>query len=161
VPVLRRRLPAHIPREGNKIQFVTGKDGPSNHGRLCVKGRYGFDYAHHPHRLTQPLIRKEGVGKSADFVVDPGNWSGVFREATWEEALEFAASGFKKIQQEDKFALAGFGSAKGSNEEAYLFQKLVRTGFGTNNVDHCTRLAMPRRSRADGRHQFRRGVEPE
>src|SRR5882762_4721229 len=124
----------------NKIQFVTGKDGPSNHGRLCVKGRYGFDYAHHPHRLTKPLIRREGVGKSADFVVDPGNWSGVFREATWEEALEFAASGFKKIQQKDKFALAGFGSAKGSNEEAYLFQKLVRTGFGTNNVDHCTRL---------------------
>src|SRR6266478_3649988 len=124
----------------NKIQFVTGKDGPSNHGRLCVKGRYGFDYAHHPHRLTKPLIRKPGIPKSADFVVDPGDWSGVFREATWEEALEFAASGFKKIQQKDKFALAGFGSAKGSNEEAYLFQKLVRTGFGTNNVDHCTRL---------------------
>src|SRR5713226_1317606 len=124
----------------NKIQFVTGKDGPSNHGRLCVKGRYGFDYAHHPHRLTKPLIRRPGIQKSADFVVDPGDWSGVFREATWEEALEFAASGFKKIQQKDKFALAGFGSAKGSNEEAYLFQKLVRTGFGTNNVDHCTRL---------------------
>ncbi len=73
-------------------------------------------------------------------MVDPGDWSGVFREATWEEALEFAAAGFKEIRQKDKFALAGFGSAKGSNEEAYLFQKLVRTGFGTNNVDHCTRL---------------------
>src|SRR5205809_1922788 len=124
----------------NKIQFVTGKDGPSNHGRLCVKGRYGFDYAHHPHRLTKPLIRKPGVGKSADFVVDPGNWSEVFREASWEEALELAAKGLARIRDEDRYALAGFGSAKGSNEEAFLFQKLVRTGFGTNNVDHCTRL---------------------
>src|SRR5918992_1026380 len=124
----------------NKILFVNGKDGPSNQGRLCVKGRYGFDYAHHPHRLTKPLIRKTGVAKSADFVVDPGNWSEVFREAAWDEALELAASGLRKIRDDDKFALAGFGSAKGSNEEAYLFQKLVRTGFGTNNVDHCTRL---------------------
>jgi len=124
----------------NVIQFVTGKDGPSNHGRLCVKGRYGFDYAHHPHRLTKPLIRKPGVKKSVDFKVAPANWGDVFREASWEEALELAASGLKRIRDADKFALAGFGSAKGSNEEAYLFQKLVRTGFGTNNVDHCTRL---------------------
>src|SRR5690606_26029622 len=64
-----------------------------------------------------------------------------FREATWEEALSFAAGGLKKILERDGGqALAGFGSAKGSNEEAYLFQKLVRQGFGTNNVDHCTRL---------------------
>jgi formate dehydrogenase major subunit len=124
----------------NKILWVNGKDGPSNHNRLCVKGRYGFDYAHHPHRLTKPLIRKPGVKKSAGFTVDPGNWSEVFREATWDEALELAGSGLKKIRDEDRYALAGFGSAKGSNEEAYLFQKLVRTGFGTNNVDHCTRL---------------------
>src|SRR5207249_1352615 len=124
----------------NKIQFVTGKDGPSNHGRLCVKGRDGFDYAHQPHRLTKPLIRKEEIGKAADFVVDPGNWSGVFREASWEEALELAGAGLRGIRDQDRYALAGFGSAKGSNEEAYLFQKLVRTGFGTNNVDHCTRL---------------------
>jgi formate dehydrogenase major subunit len=124
----------------NVIQFVTGKDGPSNHNRLCVKGRYGFDYAHHPQRLTKPLIRKPGVKKSAGFTVDPANWSEVFREATWEEALDFAANGLKKIRDEDRYALAGFGSAKGSNEEAYLFQKLVRTGFKQNNVDHCTRL---------------------
>jgi formate dehydrogenase major subunit len=126
--------------KNNVIKFVTGRDGPANHGRLCVKGRYGFDYAHHPQRLTTPLIRKPGVKKTADFQVDPANWSKVFREATWEEALELAASGLKKIRAEDPYALAGFGSAKGSNEEAYLFQKLVRTGFGTNNVDHCTRL---------------------
>ncbi len=125
----------------NVIQFVTGKDGPSNHGRLCVKGRYGFDYAHHPHRLTKPLIRKPGIGKSADFVVDPGDWSGVFREASWEEALGLAAKGLRDLKEKHgNGALAGFGSAKGSNEEAYLFQKLVRTGFGSNNVDHCTRL---------------------
>jgi len=125
----------------SKIQFVTGKDGPSNHHRLCVKGRYGFDYAHHPQRLTKPLVRKPGVAKSPDFgVVDPGNWSEVFREASWDEALELATVGLRRIRDQDRYALAGFGSAKGSNEEAYLFQKLVRTGFGTNNVDHCTRL---------------------
>ena len=124
----------------NKIIFVNGKDGPSNKNRLCVKGRYGFDYAHHPHRLTKPLIRKENARKSAGFAVDPGNWGEVFREASWEEALELAASGLKRIRDQDKYALAGFGSAKGSNEEAYLFQKLVRAGFGMNNVDHCTRL---------------------
>src|SRR5436309_7299629 len=123
-----------------KIQFVTGKEGPSNHYRLCVKGRYGFDYAHHPHRLTKPLIRKEGVEKSAGFAGYPVNWSEVFREASWEEALELAAGGLKKIRDQDRYALAGFDSAKGSNEEAYLFQKLVRIGFTTNNVDHCTRL---------------------
>jgi formate dehydrogenase major subunit len=124
----------------NKILWVDGKDGPSNHNRLCVKGRYGFDYAHHPQRLTKPLIRKPGAKKSADFTMDPANWSEVFREATWEEALEIAAKGLAQIREQDKYALSGFGSAKGSNEEAYLFQKLVRTGFGTNNVDHCTRL---------------------
>ena len=106
-----------------------------------MKGRYGFDYVQHPQRLTKPLIRKPGVPKTADFTVDPANWREVFREATWEEALDLAADGLKKIRDtRGKHALAGFGSAKGSNEEAYLFQKLVRTGFGTNNVDHCTRL---------------------
>src|SRR3989454_2712702 len=132
------QLTDHV--KDKKILFVEGRDGPANHGRLCVKGRYGFDYAHHPHRLTKPLIRKEEIGKSTDFVVDPGNWSGVFREASWEEALDVAAKGLARIRDEDRYALAGFGSAKGSNEEAFLFQKLVRTGFGTNNVDHCTRL---------------------
>jgi formate dehydrogenase major subunit len=125
----------------NKIVRVEGRDGPANHERLCVKGRFGFDYAHHPHRLTRPLIRKAGVPKTAEFEVDPLRWSDVFREATWEEALDLAANGLKKVRDTmGPSALAGFGSAKGSNEEAYLFQKLVRTGFGTNNVDHCTRL---------------------
>ncbi len=125
----------------NKILYVEGRDGPANHGRLCVKGRYGFDYVHHPHRLTKPLIRREGVPKTADFEFDPSDLDKVFREATWEEALAKACEGFTGIRDSlGPNALAGFGSAKGSNEEAYLFQKLIRTGFKTNNVDHCTRL---------------------
>jgi formate dehydrogenase major subunit len=125
----------------DKLLFVEGRNGPSNQQRLCVKGRFGFDYVSHPHRLTEPLIRKDGVPKSADDQVDPANPWTHFREATWDEALDLAAGGFQKIRDRDgPKALAGFGSAKGSNEEAYLFQKLVRTGFGSNNVDHCTRL---------------------
>jgi formate dehydrogenase major subunit len=125
----------------NRIVYVQGRDGPANSSRLCVKGRYGFDYIQHKHRLTTPLIRKPGVAKHKDFVVDPENWRDVFREATWEEALDFAAKGLRDTRDTyGKRALAGFGSAKGTNEEAYLFQKLVRTGFGSNNVDHCTRL---------------------
>jgi formate dehydrogenase major subunit len=127
--------------KGNSIVYVQGKDGPANSKRLCVKGRYGFDYVQHKHRLTKPLIRKPGVLKHKDFVVDPENWQEVFREATWDEALEAAAKGFRDTRElHGKRSLAGFGSAKGTNEEAYLFQKLVRTGFGSNNVDHCTRL---------------------
>lgn len=122
-----------------KIISVEGRDGPANHGRLCVKGRFGFDYAHHPDRLTVPLIRKPGVPKE----VRPHgvDWRDTFREATWDEALDLAAGQLKSLRDtHGPKALAGFGSAKGSNEEAYLFQKLVRTGFGSNNVDHCTRL---------------------
>ena len=125
----------------DKILYVNGRDGPANHERLCVKGRYGFDYAHHPHRLTVPLIRRADAPKHGDMVMDPDRVLDVFREATWEEALELAGGKLAQIRDtHGKKALAGFGSAKGSNEEAYLFQKLVRTGFGSNNVDHCTRL---------------------
>ncbi len=86
-------------------------------------------------------MRKPDVPKRQDDEVDPANPWTHFREASWEEALDFAAAGLQRIRDRDgRDALAGFGSAKGSNEEAYLFQKLVRTGFGTNNVDHCTRL---------------------
>ncbi len=125
----------------DKLLYVTGRDGPANNNRLCVKGRFGFDYVHNPERLTQPLVRKDGVPKHAHDKVDPGSPWTHFRPATWEEALARASGGFKRIRDaHGGGALAGFGSAKGSNEEAYLFQKLVRTGFGTNNVDHCTRL---------------------
>jgi len=133
------QLTYHV--KDNTILYVQGQDGPANSARLCVKGRYGFDYVQHKHRLTKPLIRKPGAPKHKDFVVDPDNWHEVFREATWEEALEVAAKGLRDTRDTyGKRSLAGFGSAKCTNEEAYLFQKLVRTGFGCNNVDHCTRL---------------------
>ena len=125
----------------DRIVYAEGRDGPANHQRLCVKGRFGFDYTRHPHRLTQPLIRLPGVPKRAEDVVDPANPWTHFRAASWEEALDAAAAGLRRLRDaHGPKALAGFGSAKGSNEEAYLFQKLVRTGFGSNNVDHCTRL---------------------
>ena len=124
-----------------RIVGTEGRDGPANLNRLCVKGRFGLDYVHHPNRLTKPLIRRDDAPKTATPTFDAADWTKLFREATWEEALDRAASGLQSIRQNngDK-ALAGFGSAKGSNEEAYLVQKLVRTGFGSNNVDHCTRL---------------------
>ena len=123
-----------------RIVAVEGRPGPANLGRLCVKGRFGFDYIASPQRLSKPMIRKDGVDKH-DVEIDPANPWTHFREASWEEALDRAAEGLKRIRdQHGPGALAGFGSAKGSNEEAYLFQKLVRVGFGTNNVDHCTRL---------------------
>ncbi|HEY2558264.1 MAG TPA: formate dehydrogenase subunit alpha [Caldimonas sp.] len=125
----------------NEIVSVDGRDGPANHSRLCVKGRFGFDYASHPQRLTKPLLRKPGIAKDPDVVPNPADWSEVFREATWEEALEAAGGTLRRLRDgHGPKSLAGFGSAKGSNEEAYLFQKLVRIGFGSNNVDHCTRL---------------------
>jgi formate dehydrogenase major subunit len=124
------------------IVEVTGREGPSNLGRLCVKGRFGFDYVAHKERLTVPLVRIEGAPKDPADCIDPSrNARARFREASWEEAMERAAAGLARVRDTiGPNALAGFGSAKGSNEEAYLFQKLVRTGFGTNNVDHCTRL---------------------
>jgi formate dehydrogenase major subunit len=125
----------------NKIVQVDGRNGPANENRLCVKGRFGFDYAMSPERLTKPLIRRDDAPKAGDADMRNVDPLTVFREATWEEALERAASGLKKVLKENGGqALAGFGSAKGSNEEAYLFQKFVRQAFGTNNVDHCTRL---------------------
>ena len=125
-------------KEG-KIKYIEGINGPANEGRLCVKGRFGYDYIHHPHRLTKPLIRRAGVPKGLN--VDPGNPFTHFREASWDEALDFAAKGLADLRsQHGGPAVAGFGSAKCTNEEAYLFQKLIRQGFGHNNVDHCTRL---------------------
>jgi formate dehydrogenase major subunit len=134
------QLTYHV--KNDSILYVEGRDGPANHSRLCVKGRYGFDYARHPQRLTVPLIRRaDAPPKSGEFVMDPNNVMQVFREASWEEAIALGGGGLRKLR--DTYgpkSLAGFGSAKGSNEEAYLFQKLVRVGFGSNNVDHCTRL---------------------
>ncbi|MGB0901653.1 formate dehydrogenase subunit alpha [Halocynthiibacter sp.] len=123
-----------------KVKSVEGINGPANEGRLCVKGRFGFDYIHHDHRLTKPLIRRDDA-PAKGLNVDPGNLMTHFREATWEEAMEKAAGGMANLAQaHGGRAIAGFGSAKCTNEEAYLFQKLIRQGFKHNNVDHCTRL---------------------
>ena len=140
----------------NRVVCVEGRESPANHGRLCVKGRYGFDYSSHAQRLTKPLIRRDEAypkgalspevrsslsGGSPRGVVDYDAVLPAFREATWDEALDLVGEKLLAIKQSHGgSALAGFGSAKCSNEEAYLFQKLVRAGFGTNNVDHCTRL---------------------
>jgi formate dehydrogenase major subunit len=147
----------HVEREENRIVFAEGRESPGSQGRLCVKGRYGWDYAQHPQRLTRPLIRRDEAypkgALSGDVrgehdgrrkpggIVDYAEVMPAFREATWEEALELVAERLLRVREEHgSRALAGFGSAKCSNEEAYLFQKFVRTAFGTNNVDHCTRL---------------------
>jgi len=123
-----------------KVKYVEGINGPANEGRLCVKGRFGFDYIHHPHRLTKPLIRREDA-PAKGLNVDPGNLSTHFREATWEEAMDVAAKGLVSLRNtHGGRSVAGFGSAKCTNEEAYLFQKFIRQGFLHNNVDHCTRL---------------------
>jgi len=110
----------------NKIVRVYGcEDGPDNKGALCVKGRFGLDFVNHPDRLTKPLIKRKGK----------------FEEAGWDEALDLVAGKFKNLK--DKYggdALAGLSSAKCTNEENYLFQKFIRTCFGTNSVDHCARL---------------------
>ncbi|NOE18694.1 formate dehydrogenase subunit alpha [Ruegeria atlantica] len=122
-----------------KVKYVEGINGPANEGRLCVKGRFGFDYIHHPHRLTKPLIRREDAPEK-ELNVDPGNIGTHFREATWEEAMDLAATRLMALRDQDPRSVAGFGSAKCTNEEAYLFQKFIRQGFKHNNVDHCTRL---------------------
>src|SRR5216110_643440 len=107
------QLTYHI--KDDKLLYVSGRNGPANENRLCVKGRFGFDYVSHPHRLMQPLVRKDGVPKHAHDSVDPANPWTHFRPATWEEALARAAGGLKTIRDRDgSQALAGFGSAKGS-----------------------------------------------
>ncbi|MXU65906.1 formate dehydrogenase subunit alpha [Oceanomicrobium pacificus] len=123
-----------------KIAWVDGAPGPANENRLCVKGRFGFDYIGHPHRLTAPLVRRDDAPPKG-LNVDPADPMTHFREASWDEALDRAAGGLAGLRdRHGGRAVAGFGSAKCSNEEAYLFQKLIRSGFGHNNVDHCTRL---------------------
>ena len=126
-------------RDG-RIAWVDGFDGPANQNRLCVKGRFGFDYIAHPQRLTVPLVRRDDAPPKG-MNVDPATPWTHFREASWDEALDAAAGGLRGLHaRHGGKAIAGFGSAKCSNEEAYLFQKLIRQAFGHNNVDHCTRL---------------------
>lgn len=125
----------------DKILYAEGRDGPANMSRLCVKGRYGFNYVNSEQRLTVPLARKKGVSKNInpeDF--DLENLDKYFEKISWQEAIKRTTDKFNQLIKENVQSTAGFGCAKGSNEEAYLFQKLIRTGFKNNNVDHCTRL---------------------
>jgi len=110
----------------NRIIGIEGdQNSPVNWGRLCVKGSYGYGYVHHPDRLTSPLIRKDGE----------------FQEATWDEALELVVERLANIVETDgPDAVAFLSSAKCTNEENYLLQKLSRGVIGTNNIDHCARL---------------------
>jgi len=120
------KLELHVDKKKNKIVKVKGvEDAPVNEGMLCVKGRYGFDFVNSSERLTTPLIKENGK----------------FREASWEEAIDLVASKLTSIKaQHGADSLMGFSSAKVTNEENYTFQKLFRTGIGTNNIDHCARL---------------------
>ena len=125
----------------DKILFAEGRDGPANMSRLCVKGRYGFNYVNSDQRLTVPLARKKGVSKDINpEEFDLNKIENYFEPISWDEAIKRTTEKFKSLVMDDSRSTAGFGCAKGSNEEAYLFQKLVRTGFRNNNVDHCTRL---------------------
>jgi formate dehydrogenase major subunit len=154
-------LTFNVDDEREQIAYADGRPQPGSHSRLCVKGRYGWDYSFSEQRLAVPLIRRESSYPKGPLSTDVRGESGArggkkkkpgglvdydevmphFREATWEEALDLAASKLKQIHTESgPGSIAGFGSAKCSNEEAYLFQKLIRAGFGTNNIDHCTRL---------------------
>jgi formate dehydrogenase alpha subunit len=112
--------------QDGKIVRSDGVEGIlPNDGRLCVKGRFGYDFVSSPERLTTPLIKKNGE----------------FVEANWDEALDLIASKFGEIKEKyGNDALAGYASAKCTNEDNYLFQKFIRVAFGTNNIDYCTRL---------------------
>ncbi len=109
------------------IRMVPAKDGKANHGHSCVKGRFAFGYATHKDRITQPMIRAS--------IKDP------WKEVSWEQAINHAASELKRIQAKyGKDAIGGITSSRCTNEETYLVQKLVRAGFGSNNVDTCARV---------------------
>jgi formate dehydrogenase major subunit len=109
------------------VRMVPNKDGHANHGHSCVKGRFAIGYATHPDRITTPMIRAK--------ISDP------WREVSWQEAIAYVAAEFKRIQARyGKFAIGGITSSRCTNEETYLVQKLVRAGFGNNNVDTCARV---------------------
>ncbi|RFB69996.1 MULTISPECIES: formate dehydrogenase subunit alpha [unclassified Herbaspirillum] len=114
--------------KGNEVvRMVPYKDGKANHGHSCVKGRFAWGYATHKDRITKPMIRSK--------ITDP------WREVSWEEALTYAASEFRRIQaKHGKDSIGGITSSRCTNEETYLVQKLVRAAFGNNNVDTCARV---------------------
>ncbi|MFD1331580.1 formate dehydrogenase subunit alpha [Methylopila musalis] len=109
------------------VRMTPWKDGKANHGHSCVKGRFAYGYAQHKERILKPMIRAQ--------ITDP------WREVSWEEAIEYAATEFKRIQAKyGRSSIGGITSSRCTNEETYLVQKLVRAGFGNNNVDTCARV---------------------
>ena len=126
--LLRRRLLVQGRDAGRQVvRMVPYKDGKANEGHSCVKGRFAYGYATHKDRITKPMIRAK--------ITDP------WREVTWDEAMKHAASEFKRIQAKyGRDSIGGITSSRCTNEETYLVQKLVRAGFGNNNVDTCARV---------------------
>jgi formate dehydrogenase alpha subunit len=118
----------YLKMKGNRIVDVEPADGPSNHGRLCVKGRSAsFDFVNAPDRLRTPLIKNHETGE--------------FEPATWDEALSLVASKFMELKQQyGPDSLAAFACSRSTNEDIYMLQKMARTAFGTNNVDNCARV---------------------
>jgi formate dehydrogenase alpha subunit len=112
-------------KDNRVVKVTTDKNLGINKGWTCVKGRFGFDYVHSPDRLSEPLIKENGK----------------FRQASWDEALDAVADGLKKVKaKHGADAIGVLVSAKCTNEENYLLQKMARAALGTNNVDHCARL---------------------
>ena len=112
-------------KDDKVLKVTSDRDLGVNRGWTCVKGRFGFDYVHSPDRLTEPLVKENGK----------------FRQASWDEALDAVAEGLKKVKdQHGPDAIGILVSAKCTNEENYLLQKMARAALGTNNVDHCARL---------------------
>ncbi len=111
--------------KNDKVVGVEPADGPANHGLLCVKGKFAYDFINHPDRLATPLVRKDGV----------------LTPASWDEALDYVVKGITKIRDESGAdAIAGFSSSRATNEDNYTFMKMMRAAIGTNNVDNCARV---------------------
>jgi len=117
-------LKLHV-KDNAIVKVTSDRNSPVNKGKLCVKGRFGFDYVHHPDRLQNPLIREDGE----------------LKRASWNKALNLVASRLTEIKEKyGPDSIAFLSSAKCTNEENYLLQKFARTVIGTNNIDHCARL---------------------
>lgn len=111
--------------KNGEVVGVEPADGPANPGILCVKGKFAYRFINHPDRLKTPLIRKDGV----------------LQPASWDEALDFVTDGIKRIKAENgPDAIGGWASARATNEDNYVFMKMMRAAIGTNNLDHCARL---------------------
>jgi len=138
-------------RDGKIVRVTSSQDSPVNGLSLCVKGRYGYDYVHHADRLTRPLVRSKWLS-GVEERVEAGDWRAhdpdspisdpeALVETDWDTALDLVADKFTEVKtQHGNDALALMASAKCTNEENYLFNKLTRQILGTNNIDHCARL---------------------